>query len=283
MSILVQMLSQGLSDSAVFLLGALGLTIIYGVMKVVNLAHGEFLMLGAYVMVTLASISPWLGILAAPLIVGVIGYLADVLVVKHFYGRPVSSMLGTFGVGMVIRQAVLVIFGAELALVTVPVSGTVSIGFDQGFPLWRIILIAFAAGTAVVLFILLTKTKFGLRIQTVTADSETASSLGIRPGATSRAAFALGCALSGLAGALAAPFAPVSPSMGQTYLVDAFLIVILAGLGNVKSTVLWSLVIGLSSAALTLAYDPVLAKVIIWSAALCVVATRRRSLVPVRV
>ncbi len=283
MGTLLQIITQGLGVSAILLLGALGLTIVYGVMNVVNLAHGQFVMLGAYVMVIFSPVSPWLGVLAAPVIVAAIGVVADAVVVRHFYGNPVGSMLGTYGLGLVLSQGILLLFGAEQRYAALPVTGSVPIGFGQQYSTWRGLLIVASLAVAGGLYLVLTRTAFGLRIRVVTADRDIASSLGMRPGRVNRAAFALGCGLAGLAGAFAAPFASVSPNMGGSYLVNAFLVVILAGLGNVPSTAIWAVAIGLASAGVSILLNDVMSVVLTWSVALCVVAARRRSIEPVRV
>jgi urea transport system permease protein len=280
---LIQILVQGMGIGAVLLLGALGLMVIYGVMGVINLAHGDFIMLGAYAFVVLgAVISPWLAIVAAAVVVATIGLLVDSLVVRHFYASPVGSMLGTFGVGMVIRAVVLIVFGAQLRTAAPPIGGTISLG-DQQFSAWRVALVGCALLVAFGLWLLIARTRFGLLLRLVTDDRQIATTLGVRSATVNRIAFALGCALAGLGGALAAPIGSVSPGMGLSYLVNAFLVVVLARLGDVWSTVLWAMAIGLATAAVAIFSNDILATLLVWSAALLIVALRRRSLLPVRV
>jgi urea transport system permease protein len=284
MNYLVQILFQGMGIGAVLLLGALGLMVIYGVMGVINMAHGDFIMLGAYTFVLVGSvISPWLAILAAAIVVAAVGIVADTLVVRHFYNSPVGSMLGTFGVGLIVRTGVLLLFGAQLRNAAAPIGGSVPIGFGQQFSTWRLLLIALALLVALGLWLLFTRTKFGLLIRLVTDDRQISTTLGVRSSTVNRIAFALGCALAGLGGALAAPVGAVNPSMGLTYLVNAFLVVVLAKLGNVWSTVLWAMAIGIATAAVSIFSNNILATVLVWTAALLIVALRRRSLLPTRV
>lgn len=284
MTVLVQVLFQGTGIAAVLLLGALGLMVIYGVMGVINLAHGDFIMLGAYAFVLISGfISPWFAILAAALVVAVFGLLADIVVVRHFYDSTVGSMLGTFGIGMILRAGVLMLFGAQLRNAPAPIGGSVPIGFGERFSAWRIVLIAVALLVAVALWLLIVKTRFGLMLRLVTDDRQISATLGVRSSTVNRTAFALGSALAGLAGALAAPVASVNPNMGLTYLVNAFLVVVLARLGDVWSTAIWALVIGIGTAGLSALTDDIMATVLIWTAALIVVASRRRSLLPARV
>lgn len=284
MTTVVQILFQGMGIGAVLLLCALGLMVIYGVMGVVNLAHGDFIMLGAYAYVSLGAVlTPWPAIGAAALIVAAVGLIVDVVVVRHFYDSPVGSMLGTFGVGMILRTLVLLGFGAQLRNAPAPVPGSVPIGFGEQFSAWRLVLIVVAVLVVTALWLLITRTRFGLLLRLVTDDRQIASTLGVRAGTVNRAAFALGAGLAGLAGALAAPVASVSPNMGLAYLVNAFLVVVLARLGDVWSTALWSLAIGVGTAAVSSLTNDIVATLLIWTAALVIVASRRRSVLPVRV
>lgn len=280
----MQILAQGLSVGAVLLLSALGLTIIYGVMGVVNLAHGEFVMLGAYTMVLLSRVlSPWGAIFVAPLILGVIGLTVDRALIRWLYHEPVKSMLATFGLALVIRQLVVIIEGPELRYVGLPVTGSIPIGFGEQFSLWRVALISFAVLAAVVLAIWLTRTRTGLKVRTTTADADIAQTLGMNVSRVNATAFAIGAGLAGFAGALIAPLNSIYPNMGTPYLVGAFLVVILAGLGSVKGAIGWAMAVGVLTAAVAIPADDVVAQVVVWAAALALVALRRRSLIPERV
>ena len=284
MATLVQIVAQGLAVGAVLLLSALGLAVIYGVMGVVNLAHGEFVMLGAYAMVLLSGpLSPWLAIALAPILVGAIGLLCDRALIRWLYNEPVKSMLGTFGLALVIRQLVLMIEGPELRYVGLPLSGSIPLGFGEQFPTWRVALLCFAALATVAVALWLTRSDSGLRVRAATIDSDIAETLGINISRVNAATFAAGTALAGLAGALIAPLNSVYPSMGTTYLVGAFLVVVLAGLGNLRALAGWAVVVGLLTSAVAIPASDLLAQVVVWCAALAVVATRRESLLPARV
>jgi len=284
MATLVQIVAQGLSIGAVLLLSALGLSVVYGVMGVVNLAHGEFVMLGAYVMVLLSgALSPWGAILLAPLLVGAIGLLADRALIRWLYHEPVKSMLGTFGLALVIRQLVLMVEGPDLRFVGLPLTASVPLGFGAELPAWRLALIVFAALATALVAVWLVRSSFGLRVRTATADAEIAQCLGIDISPVNAATFALGAAAAGLAGALIAPLNSVYPGMGTTYLVGAFLVVVLAGLGDIRGLATWAVAIGLLTAAVAVPVDDLLAQVVVWSLALAIVALRRDSLLPARV
>jgi urea transport system permease protein len=280
---LVQILAQGLSVGAVLALSALGLTIIYGVMGVVNLAHGEFVMLGAYGMVLLSGpLGPWAAIALTPLIAGAIGLLVDRSLIRWLYHDPVKSMLGTFGLAIVLRQLVLIVEGPQLRYVGLPITSTVSLIGEQ-FPVWRVVLIGFAIVTGVAVTLWLVRSATGLKVRTTTVDSEIAASLGMNVSRVNAIAFAMGTALAGLAGALVAPLNSVYPNMGVSYLVGAFLVVVLAGLGSIRNALIWAGAVGLLTAAVAVPADDVLAQVVVWGAALTIVAFRRQSLVATRV
>ena len=281
---LVQIVAQGLSVGAVLALSALGLTIVYGVMGVVNLAHGDFVMLGAYAMVLLSPlVDAWAAIALAPLIVGAVGLVVDRALIRFLYHDPVKSMLGTFGLAIVIRQLVLIVEGPQLRYVGLPLTGAVSLGFGQTFPLWRVVLIAAAVVAGVGVALWLARSATGLKVRTTTVDAEVAQSLGMNVPRVNAIAFAVGAGLAGLAGALVAPLDSVYPDMGLSYLVGAFLVVILAGLGSIRKALVWSAVVGLLTAAVAVPADDVLAQVVVWSVALAIVALRRQPLVASRV
>ena len=281
---LVQIAAQGLSVGAVLALSALGLTIVYGVMGVVNLAHGEFVMLGAYAMTLLSPlIGPWAAIALAPLLVGAIGLVVDRALIRWLYHDPVKSMLGTFGLAIVIRQLVLIVEGPQLRYVGLPLTGAVSLGFGQTFPLWRVVLIAAAVVVGIGMAIWLARSATGLKVRTTTVDADVAQSLGMNVGRVNALAFAIGTGLAGLAGALVAPLDSVYPNMGLSYLVGAFLVVILAGLGSIRNALGWAAGVGLLTAAVAVPADDVLAQVVVWSVALAIVALRRQPLVASRV
>lgn len=280
---LVQIVAQGLSVGAVLALSALGLTVIYGVMGVVNLAHGEFVMLGAYSMAILSGpLGPWVAIALSPLIVGAIGLVVDRGLIRWLYQDPVKSMLGTFGLGIVIRQLVLIAEGPGLRYVDLPITSSVTILGEQ-LPIWRLVLIAVAAVTGIVVALWLSRSAAGLKVRIATVDSDVAGALGTNVSRVNALAFALGTALAGLAGALVAPLSSVYPNMGVTYLVGAFLVVILAGLGSIRNALLWAAGVGVVTSAVAVTQDDVLAQVVVWTLALVIVAMRRQTVVASRV
>lgn len=269
---------QGLSLASVLLLSSLGFTVIYGVMGVVNLAHGELVMLGAYTSILYATILPAApAIIGAALTVGLLGLLLDRSIIRWFYQNPIKSMLGTYAVGMILRQAVIHTWGPGLQHSSVPVDGTVPLAPGVDIAVWRLIVMTSAFGAAALLAWWLSHSAAGLRIRLTSADSSVAQTLGVNVGTTNAMTFAIGAALAGLAGALVAPLNSVGPDMGVQYLIGAFLVVVLAGLGNVRAAVFWSAAVGILTAAIALPANDVIAQVAVWTIALLVVCLRKRS------
>ncbi len=284
METLINIAAQGASLGGIYLLGALGLTIIYGVMGVVNLAHGELIMLGSYVAALTASMVSFPGaVVLAFISVAAFGVFLDAVLIRFFYHKPVASMLGTWGLAIVLRQAVTFLFGPELRYVALPLAGSFALGFGAEMSWWRMVLFASGVLVAGVVGFILVRTRFGLQMRAVTVNADAAESLGIRARSVNRWTFALGCGLAGIAGALVAPLRTVFPGMGLPYLVGAFLVVILAGLGNVRSTIIWSMVIGFGFSAVAVTRNEITATITVWVVALLVVALRRTSIVVSRV
>ena len=284
MQTVMNIIGQGLALGAVNLLAALGLTIIYGVMGVVNLAHGELIMLGSYAAALFAVSLTFPGaVLVAFVGVAAIGVVLDAGLIRFLYHKPVASMLGTWGLALVIRQTVILAVGPELRYVALPIAGSVSIGFGAQVAWWQVMLIACAAAVAGLVALVLMRTPFGLQMRAVVANSDTAESLGIRTRSVNRWAFALGAGLAGIAGAMIAPLRTVFPGMGLPYLVAAFLVVILAGLGNVRATVFWSVAVGIGTAAVAVPANDILAQIVVWSTALVIIAGRRKVVMVARV
>jgi len=284
MQTLINIIAQGLSLGGVYLIGALGLTIIYGVMGVVNLAHGELIMLGSYVMaLTVSTVSFPVAVVLSFVLVAGFGVVLDAVLIRFLYHKPVSSMLGTWGLAIVLRQAVTLLVGPQLRYVALPIAGSFALGYGALVSWWSMLLFVVAMLIAVAIGLILVRTRFGLKMRAVTANSDAAESIGIATRNINRWTFALGCGLAGVAGALVAPLRTVFPGMGLPYLVGAFLVVILAGLGNVRSTVIWSLLIGLTFSAVAVTRDDITATIVVWCAALIVIALRRTSVVVSRV
>jgi len=226
-------------------LAAAGLTIIFGLMGVINLAHGAFVMLGAYVgfAVQDAGFSPWLGILLAPIVVGLIGLVLEMSLVKRLYERPLDTLLATWGVAILLREGVKVVFGTSQKSVSAPIEGAVPIAGTQ-IPVYWLFIIGTAIVVMAAVIAIFKYTDIGIMALAVIENREMASALGINTKVTDRATFAFGSALAGLSGVIIAPRLSVSSTMGLSWLADSFLAVIVGGVGTFVGTIAGSVLLG---------------------------------------
>jgi urea transport system permease protein len=219
-----------LATASISALVAIGLAISFRLMGVINLAHGQFIMLGAYaVVVSLQHGLPFPVAVLVALVAGfVLGALTELALIRRFYSSPELAILATFALGILLQQVVEILFGNGYQALASPISGTVVIA-GVGFPLYRLVLIALAVLVLAAIVYLLTATPVGLRVRAVATDSSLADSLGIRSARLKMWIFALSTALATLAGALVAPTTNVDPAMGSNFLFIAFVVVIIGG------------------------------------------------------
>ncbi|HEX7985578.1 MAG TPA: branched-chain amino acid ABC transporter permease [Duganella sp.] len=219
-----------ISSAAILYLVAAGLLMIFGVMKIINFAHGAFLTVGAYasLVVTQLGLNPWIALPVALAAGWVCGMAIEYLIVRPLYARPLDAILATWGLGIVIAQLITLGFGREAQFATSPVSGPLTV-LGTDYSAYRIVLIGFAAALALALSLLLSKTRFGLVTRAVIMNEELARGLGIHAGRVRFFTFSLGAALGGLAGALITPLSSVDPNMGIPWLINAFMLVMVAG------------------------------------------------------
>jgi branched-chain amino acid transport system permease protein len=211
------------------ILMSLGLSIIFGVMGVINFAHGEFLMLGAYTVMTgvNAGLNLWVSILIAPVIVGLIGLAIERLVIRHLYGRIIDTILATWGFSILLVQLIVVIFGPATRGIATPF-GSFYIG-DYSVSKYIFLVMAVTIVLVILVYLVLSRTQYGIEAQATAQLPQMASALGINSERTMMVTFALGSALSGAAGALLAPTVGVVPNMGLVFIARAFMSVITAG------------------------------------------------------
>ena len=254
---------QVVTGVATLLIISLGLAVIFGMMRVINLAHGEFLMLGAYsaIVSARAGLNIWVAMLiVAPIVVGVIGAVVERLVIRRLYGRMLDTMLATWGLSLALIGAVTMIFGNSVSGFSAPL-GSISIG---GFRSSSYAL--FLIGAAVVLLVgtwaVLRLTPAGLIARATMQNPDMAAALGVSPGRVYAVTFAAGAALSGLAGALIAPFSGVVPTMGTVYIARAFITVVTGGAAMLAGTLSASALLGSVSTLGTFFTTPVLGEVI---------------------
>ncbi|WP_109440071.1 urea ABC transporter permease subunit UrtB [Acinetobacter haemolyticus] len=267
---------SGLSTASILLLAALGLAITYGLLGVINMAHGELIMIGAYTTYVVQSffkthfvgLIDWYLLAAIPaafLVSALIGMLIERTVIRPLYGRQLETLLATFGVSLILMQLVRMVFGAQNVEVSNVswLSGGIAVTPSLMLPYNRIAIIAFTIAVLLLLVFLLNKTRFGLFVRAVTQNRQMARAVGIRSARIDMMAFGLGSGLAGLAGCALAQVGNVGPDLGQNYIIDAFLVVVVGGVGQVWGAVLAALGLGISGTVLEIGMGAVLAKIIL--------------------
>lgn len=265
---LIGQLFNGLSVGSIYVLAALGLALSFGLMRVINMAHGEIVMFGGYVayLVILAVPGP-LGIpvamVAAMLAGGLLGAALETTVVSRLADRPLETLLATWGVSLIAQQAARDLFGATGVSVTAPswLNGAVEIG-GQSLPVTRLFIMLVAILVLAGLALLLKSTRIGLLVRASNQDRATASAIGVNVRRVDMFVFALGSGAAGVAGVVLALLGPVTPTVGQSYIVTAFLVVILGGLGSIAGTAIAAVLIGLVSAMAQVFVDVNFAQVV---------------------
>lgn len=267
---------SGLSTASILLLAALGLAITYGLLGVINMAHGELIMIGAYTTYVvqsffkshLAGYVDWYMLAAIPLaflVSAVIGMIIERTVIRPLYGRQLETLLATFGVSLILMQLVRMIFGAQNVEVSNIswLSGAVAITPSLMLPYNRIAIIGFTVIVLLLLVFLFKFTRFGLFVRAVTQNRQMARAVGIRSARVDMMAFGLGSGLAGLAGCALAQVGNVGPDLGQNYIIDAFLVVVVGGVGQIWGAVLAALGLGVSGTVLEIGLGAVIAKIIL--------------------
>ncbi len=255
----------GLSMASILLMVALGLAIIYGAMGVINLAHGEFVMLGAYVTWAMQA---YLGVgllLALPVVflsIGLMGWLIERGIVHRLYKRPLDTILATWGIGIVLQQLVRMGIGSESRFVAGPklLEGNLVIG-NVYMSNYRIFVIVFSLAVLAGTWALLARTEFGKKLRAVIQNREISECYGIRAEKVYALTFAYGAGLAGVAGALIAPLVSTTPSMGTYLVVDAFLVVIIGGVGSIAGTALAAGAVGEATAFFSMLMNDTLGRI----------------------
>jgi branched-chain amino acid transport system permease protein len=246
--ILAQCLSA-LSQAAILFFIACGLTLIFGIMRIVNFAHGVIFMLGAYVGYTAAAVSGsfLVSLIVAPIVVGAVGMAFERIFLRPLYGRRDGGayLLLTFGLAVVLSELIRIIWGAQPLSSGIPdvLRGIVVI-LDQPFPLYRLFLIVLGLAAAIAVWQFLERTRAGLLIRAVSQNSEMVHALGTDVDLVRTGVFGLGCALAALGGVLAAPLVTAFLGMGTTVVIDAFVIVIIGGMGSFLGSLIGSILVG---------------------------------------
>ena len=264
----------GISLGSILLLAALGLAITYGLMGVINMAHGELIMIGAYATwlvqaffkEALPGLFDWYLLAALPVAFtasALVGAAMERTVIRFLYGRPLETLLATWGISLVLMQGVRTLFGAQNVGVENPswMSGSVTLLGNLTLPWNRIIIIAFAAAVLIGVTLLITRTRLGLFVRGVTQNRPIASCMGVNTARIDTYAFALGSGIAGLAGCALSQIGNVGPDLGQNYIVDSFMVVVLGGVGQLAGTVYAALGLGILNKLLEGWAGAVLAKI----------------------
>jgi urea transport system permease protein len=247
----------GLSIASILLLVALGLTFTFGQMNVINMAHGEFIMAGAYTTYVLQTalgtgaigIAFGLALPAAFVVAGTLGLILEFLVIRRLYGRPLDTLLVTWGVGLMLQQAARDLFGAQNVNVDAPgfLDGGITIaGADLSYPRLFIIAVVLVVIAAIACY--MGRTPAGRRMRAVMQNRPLASVSGVRTTRVDRTTFFIGSGLAGLAGVGITLLGPVGPTLGLGYIIDAFLVVIVGGLGQLRGAIIAALALGMANA-----------------------------------
>ncbi|MFM9979371.1 MAG: urea ABC transporter permease subunit UrtB [Burkholderiales bacterium] len=265
---------SGASLGSILLLAALGLAITYGLMGVINMAHGELIMIGAYttyvvqnlVRANAPDLFNWYLLAAVPasfMVAAAVGMILERGVIRFLYGRPLETLLATWGISLVLIQSVRTIFGAQNVQVENPVwmSGGVELLSNVVLPWSRIVIIGFSAVVLLLVWLALTRTRLGLFVRGVTQNRAMASCLGIHTGRIDTWCFGLGSGIAGLAGCALSQIGNVGPDLGQSYIVDSFMVVVLGGVGQLAGTVYAAIGLGIFNKFLEGISGAVLAKI----------------------
>jgi len=267
---------SGLSLGSILLLAALGLAITFGLLGVINMAHGEMLMLGAYstYMVQLLfqriapealALYPLVALPVAFCVTAAIGMALERTVIRHLYGRPLETLLATWGISLMLIQLVRVLFGAQNVEVANPawLSGGIQVLPNLVLPYNRIVIVGFALFVVLLTWLLLNRTRLGLNVRAVTQNRAMAACCGVPTGRVDMLAFGLGSGIAGLGGVALSQIGNVGPDLGQSYIIDSFLVVVLGGVGQLAGSVLAAFGLGVANKILEPSIGAVLGKILI--------------------
>ncbi|MGO3813679.1 MAG: urea ABC transporter permease subunit UrtB [Cellulosimicrobium funkei] len=289
MDVLFSQLFAGLSLGSVLLLAALGLALTFGQMGVINMAHGEFMMAGAYTafvvqgVVGNAGLSLLVSLPLGFLVGGLLGLLLEATLIHRMYKRPLDTLLVTWGVALVLQQVARDVFCAPNVDVRAPawLSGAVDL-FGLAVPRTRVFILALAVVAVVALAVVLKVTPLGRRIRAVVQNRDLAEASGVSTRATDRLTFFVGSGLAGIAGVALTLLGSIGPTLGTSYVVDAFLVVVAGGIGQIKGTVVAAFALGLLQATFEYSTTASIAKVLVFVVIVVFLQVRPQGLVSVR-
>lgn len=262
----------GLSMGSVLLLVAVGLAITFGVMGVINMAHGEMLMLGAYTTYIIQQLLPnhieysiLISIPTAFIFTGLVGIGIERGVIRFLYGRPLETLLATFGISLILQQTVRTVISPQNRAVSTPdwLSGSLQINPALSLTYNRLYIIIFAFMVLIGLMLLLNKSRFGLQVRAVTQNRSMAKAMGIRTDWVDAFTFGLGSGIAGIAGVALSQLTNVGPNLGQSYIIDSFMVVVFGGVGNLWGTLFGAMTLGIANKYLEPFTGAVIAKILV--------------------
>ncbi|WP_417837668.1 urea ABC transporter permease subunit UrtB [Thalassospira tepidiphila] len=285
----IDQLFFGLSLGSVLLLAAIGLAITFGVMGVINMAHGEMIMLGAYTTYVVQLMMPnhieyslWVAIPAAFVVSGLMGIAIERGVIRHLHGRPLETLLATFGISLILQQLVRTIFSPLNRQVASPewMSGSLEINPVLSLTLNRLYILAFALIVFFLLQMILKKTNLGLNVRAVSQNRDMARAMGVRSARVDALTFGLGSGIAGIAGVALSQLTNVGPNLGQAYIIDSFMVVVFGGVGNLLGTLVAAFSLGIANKFLEPVTGAVLASILVLVFIILFIQKRPKGLFP---
>lgn len=281
----------GISLGSVLVVAAIGLAITFGVMGVINMAHGELIMLGAYTTYFIQQLFPnaieislLMAIPAAFIVSGFVGILIERGVIRHLYGRPLETLLATFGISLMLQQLVRTFVSSQNVAVINPswMSGSWAVNPALSLTLNRLIIIGFCLFVFALLLLLFNRSGFGLQMRAVAQNRQMARAMGIRSSRVDALTFGLGSGIAGIAGVALSQLGNVGPNLGQNYIIDSFMVVVFGGVGNLWGTLVAGMTLGIANKMVEPWFGAVIAKVLILVFIIMFIQRRPRGLFPQR-
>ncbi|MDJ0808183.1 MAG: urea ABC transporter permease subunit UrtB [Gammaproteobacteria bacterium] len=279
----------GVSLGSVLVLAAIGLAITFGVMGVINMAHGELIMLGAYTTYLIQQLLPdytgvslLISIPAAFVVSGLVGILIERTVIRFLYGRPLETLLATFGISLILQQLVRTLISPQNVPVSNPewMSGALEINSVLALTYNRLYIILFCLLVFIALFLILKRTSLGLQVRAVSQNRDMARAMGVRSARVDALTFGLGSGIAGVAGVALSQLTNVGPNLGQSYIIDSFMVVVFGGVGNLWGTLVGGLSLGVANKILEPWSGAVLAKILVLVFIILFIQKRPRGLFP---
>ncbi len=281
----------GLSLGSVLVLAAIGLAITFGVMGVINMAHGELIMIGAYTTYLVQQAMPnaieyslFVAVPAAFVVSGLFGIAIERLVIRFLYGRPLETLLATFGISLILQQLVRTTISAQNVVVENPswMSGSLQVNPALSLTYNRIYILVFGLLVFVGLLLILKRTALGLQVRAVSQNRAMARAMGVRSARVDALTFGLGAGIAGIAGVALSQLTNVGPNMGQSYIIDSFMVVVFGGVGNLWGTLIGGLTLGVANKLMEPWAGAVLAKILVLVFIILFIQKRPRGLFPQR-